>query len=277
GLVWNRAMHDEQEQVIFYREENRAQNEICQQKLVSRLSRAACALDFLNENLQPGLRHLDVGCAEGTLLTLTRAKGLKVTGLELDQNWSCFAREVRQLEVLPMTLEDAPLKPASFNLISFVHVVEHLFRPVRTLSIARDLLDDAGYLYVEVPNLDGPLPAPRRFFRRLHNFYFSANTLCAVVSRAGFTPVRLGCSQRDMSVQLLAVKSSNNSSAANDGQDGLSQTWCDDAAQVYQHVNEDRRRYYLMFHLLRQWRQRRRLGQWAFQRYGSLLNGEPGE
>ena len=267
GLVWNRIMRDPQEQIQFYRTENRAARPVQRPYLLSMLTRGACALEFLGKDIKPEMRHLDVGCADGTLLALTRAHGLKVTGLELDENFSTFARDTRQLEVLPMTLDAAPLEPASFDLISFVHVVEHLFHPLHELGIARRLLRDEGLLYVEVPNMGQPLPGLRRFFRHKHNFYFTGNSLRALIAKAGFTPLRLSYSPRDVSLQLLAIKQPGTAEAC--PQD--LQKWRDDARQIYLHVNRDRRRYLLMLRLLAQQMRKERLNRWAYQHYGPLL------
>ena len=268
GLVWNRNMAEEPEQEEFYREHNRAGTRPTRRYLTSMLSRAACALEFLDGNLKGGMRHLDVGCAEGTLLGLTRSHGLEVQGLELDLNFSRFAREVRHLDVLPMTLEAAPLAPDSFDLISLVHVVEHLVHPVEILGIARQLLRSGGLLYVEVPNLQQPLPGLRHFFRPKHNFYFTANTLRAVASKAGFTPLRLGHSWRDASLQLLAVKSD----AAETPSTQELARWRDDAVKIRAKIKRERNRHHLMLrllftHFIRKVRSRRA----ALRRYGPLL------
>jgi SAM-dependent methyltransferase len=267
GLVWNRVMRDEQGQVEYYRKQYREAGRISRRYLISVLSRAACVLDFLGDDLKPKMRHLDVGCADGTLLALTRAHGLDVTGLELDANYSRFAREARRLRVLPTTIENIGLPPASFDLVSFVHVLEHLFHPVCALRIARELLSDNGRLYVEVPNLNQPLPGPRRFFRHQHNFYFTANTLRSLVRKAGFTPVRIACSRRDVALQVLAIKSDTMERPDTE----RSPSWHDDARQVYAHVNADRNRYYLMLPLLKRRIRQERLRRWALDRYGDML------
>lgn len=264
GLVWNRLMREEKAQEQFYRETNRSSRRISHRYLVTRVLRAACILDFLEGDLKPGLRHLDVGCAEGTLLTLTRARGLEVMDLELDSWHAPFAREVRGLAVHSTTLEDAPLAAESLDLVSFVHVLEHLFDPIRTLNRARDLLAEGGLLYVEVPNLNQPLPGLRRFFRHQHNFYFTANTLRALVSAAGFVPLRVGVSPRDASVQLLARKGEVKPAPTYS-------IWRDDPARIQAHITNDRPRHYLMLPLLlRRLHQERLKGQ-AVRRFGAAF------
>jgi 2-polyprenyl-3-methyl-5-hydroxy-6-metoxy-1,4-benzoquinol methylase len=264
GLVWNRNMAQESEQLEFYQEQNRAQGVVSRPYLLSMLARAAGVTRFLGGTLKPGMKHLDVGCAEGTLLALTRSHGLEVQGLEVDVNYSRFARETRGLEVFPNTLEDAPIEKESLDLISFVHVVEHLFHPVQVLATARELLRPDGLLFVEVPNMDQPLPGRRRFFRPLHNFYFTANTLRAVVAKAGFTPLRIGYNGRDGSVQVLAARSRVE-------QPDLS-PFRDDARRYKAKVSRERYRAYLIVkmlftHLLPQeWHKRR-----AWKLYGEHL------
>jgi 2-polyprenyl-3-methyl-5-hydroxy-6-metoxy-1,4-benzoquinol methylase len=269
GLVWNRNMAEEREQLEFYQKHNRPSGAPSRRYLISMLSRAACAVDFMGDDLKPGMRHLDVGCADGTLLSLTRSKGARVQGLELDLNFSQFAREVRNLDVLPMVIDDAPVEPESLDLISFVHVVEHLFHPTQVLGAASKLLRPEGLLYVEVPNLNQPLPGLRHFFRPKHNYYFSANSLRAVVAKAGYTPLRLGYSPRDSSLQLLAVKNKAGSTDAPD----LSQ-WKEDARKIRSRVSRERHRHYLLLRLLvtRTLRQRR-AQRMALQRFGQVVQG----
>lgn len=261
-------MAEEPAQIDFYQAHNRAAGGVSRRYLISMLGRAAATLELLRHHLRPGMRHLDVGCAEGTLLALTRAQGLEVIGLELDINFSRFAREVRHLKVLPTTLAAVTLAPAAFDLISFTHVVEHLVHPIQILGVARQLLREDGLLYIEVPNLRQPLPGIRHFFRPKHNFYFTANTLRAVVSQAGFTPLRLGYSQRDGAIQLLSVKAQQDEATLN----ANLKRWRDDARRIRDKVRRERKRHYLLLRLLftrtlRQERMKRR----ALQRYGALL------
>lgn len=267
GLVWNRNMAEEPEQVEFYTKHNRARGKLTHRYLVSMLARAAAIVEFIGEDLQQGMKHLDVGCAEGTLLALTRAHGLEVQGLEIDVNHSRFAREVRHLSVLPITLEAAALEREAFDLISFVHVVEHLVHPIEVLKLTQGMLREGGLLYIEVPNMNQPLPGVRHFFRPKHNFYFTTNTIRSLASKAGFNPLRVGYSSRDGSVQLLCVKrSAPQQEAATQPQ------WRDDARKILARVNRERGRFYLILHhlvfsyLRLQWMKGKML-----RRYGHLL------
>ena len=81
------------------------------------------------------------------------------------------------------------------------------------------------------------------------------------MSRAGFVPLRVGYSERDASVQLLAVKGEKVTA-------GNHPLWRDDAALTYAHVNADRKRHYLMLPLLLRRLQREGQKRRAVARYG---------
>jgi SAM-dependent methyltransferase len=118
---------------------------------------AACPLDSRS-------RVLDVGCNLGSFLAALRDRtGCSVTGLEPAPTPAKYAREHFHLDVREACLDDAAgsFSPASFDLITLWHVVEHLWAPRRDLQIVGSLLKPGGTLIVEVPNFDDPL---RRLF-----------------------------------------------------------------------------------------------------------------
>ena len=101
-------------------------------------------------------RMLDIGSAAGILLRCIQAEtGCEVVGVEPGE----FYRTSTQAQGLQVyenidALHDA--KPDRFDLISMMHVLEHLHHPVSVLRELRErLLSPNGYLILEVPNLYG--------------------------------------------------------------------------------------------------------------------------
>lgn len=262
GLVWNRLMRGAEDQLEYYQDDYHSDLAISRGHLDSVLGRAGFVLDFLGSDLKPGLRHLDVGCSEGCLLALTRAKGAVVTGLEFDTHFKKYAVEKRGINVVPGPLTAKTFPSASFDLISFSHVLEHCFHPQEPLQLAHNLLPAGGLLYIEVPNLSRPSTGPFTYFRECHNFYFTQNTLGSLVTQAGFERLRIACSPRDNSLQLLAVKRGGPTSKI---------PWRDDPHEVIRQFNAHRVNYYLTLGFLRRkiWRQLLKIQ--ARRRYGSLL------
>lgn len=141
---------------------------------------------------QPGLRVLEVGCATGKIaLALQRARGWDAVGIEPDPGAAAAAR-AEGLTTHTGTLDDYP-GGEPFDLVLFVHVLEHLSDPLAALRRARALLAPRGRLVVAVPNAEG---LERRLFgpwwdgwdvpRHVH--HFGPRALCGLLERAELVP-----------------------------------------------------------------------------------------
>ena len=96
---------------------------------------------------------LDVGCGDGRFLAALSARGAAgVTGLETDPVAAKLARRRTGGPVLETALEDAGLPDAAFDLISLLHVLEHVPDPRATLTQARRVLRPSGALFLALPN-----------------------------------------------------------------------------------------------------------------------------
>ena len=76
---------------------------------------------------------------------------------------------------------------SKYDLIVIRHVFEHTLDPINFLDNVKKLLSKNGKIYIAVPNMmniSGPLHL--FWFRAVHTFYFSKNTLLAIMSIAGF-------------------------------------------------------------------------------------------
>ncbi len=142
--------------------------------------------------VEPG-RALDVGCGDGDFLAHLRRRGWEVIGLELSAAAAGRARE-RGLEVREVELEGAGFAPASFDLVTLWHVLEHLPDPRRALREVRRILKPGGRLVLEVPDVASPtfrlcgeswfpLDVPR------HLQHFEPRTLRRLLVMTGFEPV----------------------------------------------------------------------------------------
>lgn len=135
---------------------------------------------------------LDVGCGTGEFLARAQAHGATVTGVEPIEDAAHFARE-RGLNVLTATLEDSDLPERSFDVVSALHVLEHLTDSVGFLGTLARWARPGGHVLIEVPNYDSMM---RR--RRLANWtglrplehivHFTPTTLRGAFERAGLQP-----------------------------------------------------------------------------------------
>jgi len=122
---------------------------------VTQARRAAHLLEVLSARRITSLhRALDVGSSAGAfLLKLREAYGCQAVGVEPGSAYRQQAVD-RGLQVYASLDEMAEVETERFDLISLVHVLEHLPDPLETLAeLRRKWLAPQGWLLLEVPNL----------------------------------------------------------------------------------------------------------------------------
>lgn len=147
---------------------------------------------LVNPEGQP-LRVLDIGCAAGYFLSVCQEKGLEVTGLEPSDAIRKVAEdELGQDKVHGRLLAiDDALEPASYDLITFWDVIEHIPDPRRALERARELLAPGGRLIVETQNVDSRAAKLlgkkwQHYKHAEHIYHFAPETLARLFDEAGF-------------------------------------------------------------------------------------------
>src|SRR6188768_1315866 len=140
---------------------------------------------------------LDVGCGNGSFLQFAKQHG-----------WETFGADIRlSPETSRLTcplwegrLPEIDFGGATFDVIRFNHVIEHLQNPLIELARCRELLNPVGLVFVGVPNLAGVSPRIKNLQSKLglkkkqwrhyaamhHLYFFTPETLRAMVERAGF-------------------------------------------------------------------------------------------
>jgi 2-polyprenyl-3-methyl-5-hydroxy-6-metoxy-1,4-benzoquinol methylase len=138
-----------------------------------------------------GQRLLDIGSAYGFFLMFAKKCGLDVMGLEISTETSEYARR-HGIEVLSSSLTQASLDNDSFDIVTMNNVLEHTLDPLAELQKAHSILKSSGILYIGVPNWDSLVCQVDGYHWKMkswpnHLFYFTAETLTRMVTKAGFT------------------------------------------------------------------------------------------
>ena len=147
------------------------------------------------ESLPPG-RVLDVGCGDGRYLAFFRDLGWETCGT--DPSAVAIARtRARGLNVAPPgELAEARYPDRTFDLAILRYTIENMHHPLATLREVRRVLKDDGVVFVSAPSITSPVA---RLFRHYcayveaprHLYFFSPETLPALLTRAGFRVVEL--------------------------------------------------------------------------------------
>ena len=135
---------------------------------------------------------LDVGCGDGVLLEAAHAAGIAATGTELSATLRQFVGEKYGGKIaITETVADIP---STFDVITLINVLEHVAAPHELLAELAEKLNPDGILLVHTPNAGG-LPARwqgatwSQIEPLGHLYYFSAQTLGAMLEKAGFEPI----------------------------------------------------------------------------------------
>lgn len=146
---------------------------------------------------------LDFGPGAGHLLRAAKSVGWTVAGIELGQP----AREALAREGFEVyrDLRDAQALRGKVDVVTIVHVLEHLADFSHTLDGIRDLLKPEGVFYVEVPNAASLRARLSESFLKpwftantqrylafpIHLYYFSPRSLTLFLKRHGFEVAEL--------------------------------------------------------------------------------------
>lgn len=98
-------------------------------------------------------RILDVGCGQGPALDVIRDRGYHAVGITVNDEDLRVCRE-KGHEVYKMEQSFLDFPPSSFDLVWARHCVEHSVMPFFTLYGFATILQEGGFLYLEVPAPD---------------------------------------------------------------------------------------------------------------------------
>lgn len=118
--------------------------------------------------LAPGKRLLDFGCNRGAFLSQLTDAGH--AGFDIDDQYRVNVKSLGYAYYSP----DDPPPLAKFDVVTAIHVVEHLDRLPGDLDHAIDALKPGGVLFVQVPD---PAFQPIDFYVADHCSHFSESTL----------------------------------------------------------------------------------------------------
>ena len=159
------------------------------------------AADFFDGILKPGDLYFDFGCDfGGTLAGVKDQTGCDIMGNEPSEICAEYIRKKMGIEIVNSTIEEVderqmePYK-GKVKLASIIGTLEHVNDPVKALSVAREILEDEGYLYINSFDIISRMRAQKESVGEVatidHQYSFHEKVYGYLLRRCGFKPIRV--------------------------------------------------------------------------------------
>jgi SAM-dependent methyltransferase len=131
----------------------------------------------------------EVGCGAGGVLKAFKDQGFTIQGCDLDTTYLNYGRDKHKLTLHHGTLNQTKFERPP-DIIIYSHVLEHILYPVEELSQIYNILNENGYLYIEVPGVGNIKNShDMNFLHYLHYhhvYHFTLTTLRNLLYLNGF-------------------------------------------------------------------------------------------
>ena len=136
---------------------------------------------------------LDIGCGLGGLLVALQEKkpAWKLSAIEPSLSARNYVKSNTGITPDSSDFKSLPYQDGCFDLVSLVHVLEHVYEPLVLLREVRRILKKDGICYIEVPDLESPKWGSKDFLHIAHLYLFDRLTLSNLLKRAGLYEYRV--------------------------------------------------------------------------------------
>lgn len=167
-------------------------------------------LDVIEQHHLRRGRLLDVGCALGFFVEAAQRRGWDAEGIDISAHAVRYAVEKLGVKARAGLLETAGFEAESFDVLTMWDVVEHFTDPLGQLRYCHTLLREDGLIALSTPDV-GSLVAKVTGARWMgyklaqeHLYYFSRDTICAMLDKAGFDVLDTRQIGKDVALEFFA-------------------------------------------------------------------------
>lgn len=153
----------------------------------SRFKSAQYKYDIIKKYLKNNIKNsvLEIGCGSGGILSFFQTKNYEVYGLDYQNDHLDYAKKKNIT-----TFSNYKKINRKFDLIILSHVLEHLVSVDDVLTKCKNLLNDKGIIYIEVPSLESISEhyhyEIKNFLHIAHVTHFTKKTFMNLINLKGF-------------------------------------------------------------------------------------------
>ena len=153
-------------------------------------SNDAITISYIRKFKKEG-KLLDIGCGSGHFMGICNRMGFDSEGVEVDKFRADYAIKKLKLKVYKTDFISARIPDKNYDLITVIHVLEHVVSLKPFLEQARKKLEKNGVIIISLPNFGGLMPKLLKgkwYGLQLdgHVWQFTPGSLRKVIEDSGF-------------------------------------------------------------------------------------------
>ena len=111
---------------------------------------------------------LDIGSGNGNLISLAQKRGWISTGYDVDCETVRKISAKINVKMYCGKFEELNLEENSYDVITMLHVIEHLKNPIVYLDVIKKVLKQNGILFIALPNIQSRSGIVKLFLEKLY-------------------------------------------------------------------------------------------------------------
>ena len=156
-----------------------------------RYSRCLNQFNFIKANINCDNKKVcEIGAFDGLLLNIFKNNKCEVQGYELNDRAREYAKNKYNIYLKQNFLEDNQ----KYDIIILSHVIEHFKEPKEILLKIKSMLNENGFIYIEVPNSPLKNQCPYETFIKYltspHTVNFNIDNLKTFIENGGFKIIK---------------------------------------------------------------------------------------
>ena len=146
-------------------------------------------IKYCKEILNTNKTILEIGSGHGEAIYNFDKIGYTVTGIEPDKTSVSFINKKLTNSICMMGKAETISFDKKFDIIWLNHVFEHLSKPIEFLNKIESVLDQHGFIFIEVPSVERANDW-RKFNSTPHAYNYSKQSLINISKKANYTIIK---------------------------------------------------------------------------------------